>query len=1420
MYQLIASFCFTALARADVRPPVKIRMPHDTPVAMREQIYSGVFEVEVGRGGFIDDIQIDGRGWKVTAIDRSQVSNVAAAGTLHIPFQAVPENPDNLVRLSFTFDGRLVSRSFYVGPEAAARRGRDSAAIQVEPGEAAPPGADHEFSNAASGPITLRFKGRLIYDRPVLLDGDNMPTGGTVPVGVDGIWVEVIDEDDISTETIWSGHTDQNGNFDTGNIQWDDCDPVCDDPDIYLRWECDTAIVNVQDANDILEEDWSWSTEDNTHDDFTGSFIDFGTLKPADSGQMPILHIHNSITRAHRWIRFKSGSGINTDQVDVQWPEDESGSGAYHIGFFDEIYISPSRQWHEATHTHEYGHHFLDEYAVNDGTDYCNGICDDEANDDCGHCMWCQETSLDAFNEGWPNWLADIVTRNYPLEYTFSDGTPYTAVVPRPQETVQQCGEDDTFHDPFMTEGFLGAMLRDIEDADSDPMPVTVGDFNVVERQDCIALGSDEIFDTVLNFQVSTPQGFLNAFILNYPQHWPRLYPTLRNIATEFVDGFPADTQPPGVVQEVVSSSHPIGDGSPLPCIVLDWDTPPDDVTGGRSYSVDWDSGPSGVPPDEEAEIVGSCVTVSLDAEPIGDYYISIRARDWTGKWSNNFGVYGPFTVTDCNSNGIVDVCEVNCAPNGVYDFLTCFGLDTLCALQADCGFEQDCNGNAAPDSCDIASGASSDCNENDVPDECENISHWDLESGLWSVGDSWREGTPPVDGNHVCIGVFPDTIMSTLDMGAFQVEILACDEDLTIATAGSPAAQLTLSQPSVIRGNLTLANNGTVLRPNARLDIEGLVTWTGSNVTSSARFAGTGETWAHSGITITGGVVHLDSHDLYLEGQSVVQSNGRIDYLGDSSITIRPGATFDYQSSNFGITGGFTGAFVNLGTFLKTVSANTMHISVLTQNSGLMHVETGTLQLSRLSDNSGSFIADAGAVLEFIGGGHEFLPSSSIVAETVRFPSGIAGTNNFRGLYNVSGSTTVTTSTTFTDEANVISYGANFTSSGTATLDAVLGKTIEFDNVFGGIISFNSGDPIIAENLSLTGFGVIQGISTITVNEQLTWGAGTTFRGPGILNVNGQMNVGPGGGQKSLVDRILNVSGEVIFNGAFGLNGSAVVNNLATGVMDLRIDGNLMTSESPLFNNAGTVIKTAGSGTSSIFPNTANTGRIESSIGTLQFRRLTQTAGEVLLNGGDFAMYQISTPQPLQLMGGVLRGSGTVTGVVNNTSASVEPGLSVGAIHISGNYTQGAVATLTIEVGGPNPGEYDVLDVSGTATLAGELNVAFLPAYTPVAGDSFVVLTAGIRNGLFDQIVSPIPLAAEYDATSLLLTVLVSKGDLDFDGRLTLRDVAAFQRCFQGAGFAPPIECTLPVNSDFDGDGDVDLDDFATVYPADFTGP
>jgi hypothetical protein len=62
----------------------------------------------------------------------------------------------------------------------------------------------------------------------------------------------------------------------------------------------------------------------------------------------------------------------------------------------------------------------------------------------------------------------------------------------------------------------------------------------------------------------------------------------------------------------------------------------------------------------------------------------------------------------DCNSNGILDVCEdaSDCNENDLRD---------ICEV-----FVVDCNGNGVPDDCDVQSGASDDDDEDGVPDDCE----------------------------------------------------------------------------------------------------------------------------------------------------------------------------------------------------------------------------------------------------------------------------------------------------------------------------------------------------------------------------------------------------------------------------------------------------------------------------------------------------------------------------------------------------------------------------------------------------------------------------------------------------------------------------------------------------------------------------
>ncbi|MDO8631835.1 MAG: hypothetical protein Q7R41_15215, partial [Phycisphaerales bacterium] len=1294
-------------------------MPHDTPVAQRGQMLAGVFEIDIARRGVADNIRVFGQGSKVDSVERPPLPTAAAAGVLRIPFRATPDDPDQPITLSFTFDGRAVSRTYYVGPQAGARRGKDRPAVQVEAG-APPPGGAQGPASVAGGAITLHFKGRIVYDRPSSVDDDGNGVAPTTEEGVHGVWFEVVDEDDISDETIWSGFTDRNGNFDTGEFLWDDCDAVgCDDPDLYLRWECDTNIVNVQDATDITEPDYSWSNEAQVIDDFTGSFHDFGTLKPADAADMPVLHIHNSIIRAFRFIRDKSGTGIELEELDVLYPD---GDNAFYVPFYEEIHVGAFRRWQEAAHTHEYGHHFMENYAINETPEYCNEVCD--TNGDCSHCVWCAETEQVAWSEGWPNWLADVVTRDYAVSYTFSDGTPYVALVGLSLETVQMCDEPEhTYDHPLRTEGFLGALLRDIEDDTQDEHLYENTEFNliVIKRDDCLALGSDEIFAITTGPQPTTLAQFLSIFLQLYPEHTPALYATLRNLPpseNDFIDYlqdlFPPDTQPLGAVQTVTSQTHPLGSGDPSPCITVSWDTPPDDVVGAGGYSLEWSTSPEGVEPDGfSAEIYGSCVSVTAGPYSLGEHYVSIRANGWGITASDEWATFGPFTVTDCNANGRLDVCEITCTPTTSYPELVCLQSDYICSGLPNCGTAADCNHNAAPDECDTANGTSEDCNENGVPDECESISHWGGGDGLWTTASSWVEGVAPANGNHVCIQDSDEAITVTYSSGTTQVGILACDENFSVAAGVSQSAQLTLAGPSFVRGDLSLTNNNSVLRVDNRLDIDGLFKWTGSNSSSHATLTGSGTTYAHGGMHVLGAnSLSLDNHDLVLGGQSVVLA-GRIDFAGESTITILPGATHEHQSTHAVIQsfGGSPGAALhNEGTLIKSVTTGNTAILTPSTNSGLVHVKAGTLSFMYPSVNTGAFLADPGTILAL--GQGEFEPTSSIVGEHVDFQAG--STANIRGTYNVSDITGVHSPVTFASGANIINYGANFgVYTNAATFNAVVGRTIHFETLYiSSVANFNSGDPIVAETMTLTGGGgVFAGPSPITVDGLFTWGAGAGITGPGVVNVNERMDVGPGGGQKSLYNRTINNAGLTTMNGRFEMLSSSVFNNLPTGVFDILIDGTIIGSGSTTpFNNAGLVVKSAGGGISTIRAPISNTGTVEVRTGTLLFGYpFVQTAGETILNGGNIATSNSPAPR---VDGGRLRGSGTIGTGLNNVGGIVEPGLSVGSLTVAGSYVQGPGGALRIEIGGLTPAtEFDQLIQSGSGvmTLDGTIEILFV---------------------------------------------------------------------------------------------------------------
>ena len=100
----------------------------------------------------------------------------------------------------------------------------------------------------------------------------------------------------------------------------------------------------------------------------------------------------------------------------------------------------------------------------------------------------------------------------------------------------------------------------------------------------------------------------------------------------------------------------------------------------------------------------------SSDVASANQFGISVDVAGGLAVIGSNAKAAYVFAVTDdCNTNGLVDICEIaddasdDCDDNLVPD---------------EC--QPDCDGNGVADSCEIADGTSIDCDDNLVPDECQ----------------------------------------------------------------------------------------------------------------------------------------------------------------------------------------------------------------------------------------------------------------------------------------------------------------------------------------------------------------------------------------------------------------------------------------------------------------------------------------------------------------------------------------------------------------------------------------------------------------------------------------------------------------------------------------------------------------------------
>jgi hypothetical protein len=142
------------------------------------------------------------------------------------------------------------------------------------------------------------------------------------------------------------------------------------------------------------------------------------------------------------------------------------------------------------------------------------------------------------------------------------------------------------------------------------------------------------------------------------------------------------------------------------------------------------------------------------------------------------------------------------------------------------------------------------------------------------------------------------------------------------------------------------------------------------------------------------------------------------------------------------------------------------------------------------------------------------------------------------------------------------------------------------------------------------------------------------------------------------------------------------------------------------------------------------NRGTVTVSSGTFQVGdSYHQTAGTTNLASGA-KLSNLFTSRTISIDGGVLSGSGRVDEGVTINGGTVKPGGSgTGTLHITGTYTQGAKATLAIDLAAKTR---DKLAVGGAVTLKGTLTAHNVGSYHPAGGTKFTVLSAAsIAYGL-----------------------------------------------------------------------------------------
>lgn len=251
--------------------------------------------------------------------------------------------------------------------------------------------------------------------------------GQWTEVGIKHARVEMCDDDQVlGCQLMAVGETDDEGRFSvTGRAG----DFFGDLPDPLVKVIAQSPAATIEDTA-ILGSVYCFRSEPR-FDRPNGSVVDFGTISTATGlgctvggdvdDQNDAWELHNLAVESWQFMReyTLANPGRDVPPVKVRWPADRtaydrpdffSPNGTISIG-----YIAPLERFFMK----QYGHHILQQFADNPVGDYHNGVCDDQVDPfgyQTGRCRWRAENGTIPWTEGFPIFLAEVMSRFWGYE--------------------------------------------------------------------------------------------------------------------------------------------------------------------------------------------------------------------------------------------------------------------------------------------------------------------------------------------------------------------------------------------------------------------------------------------------------------------------------------------------------------------------------------------------------------------------------------------------------------------------------------------------------------------------------------------------------------------------------------------------------------------------------------------------------------------------------------------------------------------------------------------------------------------------------------------------------------------------------------------------------------------------------------------